>query len=48
MRYGEQKINNAWYCFDTITGARVTGFYNLSGRIVYYGQMERCAMENRR
>ena len=37
MLYGEQKINNAWYCFDTITGARVTGFYNLSGRIVYYG-----------
>ena len=37
MRYGEQKINNAWYCFDTITGARVTGFYNLSGKIYYYG-----------
>ena len=37
MQYGEQKINNAWYCFDTITGARVTGFYNLSGKIYYYG-----------
>ena len=37
MLYGEQKINNAWYCFDTITGARVTGFYNLSGKIYYYG-----------
>ena len=37
MQYGEQKINNAWYYFDTITGARITGFYNLPGKTVYYG-----------
>ncbi|NUN87389.1 N-acetylmuramoyl-L-alanine amidase, partial [Coprococcus comes] len=37
MQYGEQKINNAWYYFDTITGARTTGFYKLPGKTVYYG-----------
>ena len=37
MQYGEQKINNTWYYFDTITGKMATGFCNLPGKTVYYG-----------
>lgn len=37
MQYGEQKISDAWYYFDTITGKMATGFYNLPGKTVYYG-----------
>ena len=37
MRYGEQRINNAWYYFDKISGAMQTGLVNLGNKIVYYG-----------
>ena len=46
MVYGERKINGHWYLFDSVTGARKTGFqhinqgnktvfYNASGQMLY-------------
>ena len=37
MRYGEQRISNAWYYFDKVSGAMRTGFVNLGNKTVYYG-----------
>ena len=37
MRYGEQRINGAWYYFKPGTGAMQTGFVNLGPKTVYYG-----------
>ena len=37
MCYGEQRINGKWYYFDTTTGKMATGWYNLPGKKVYYG-----------
>ncbi len=37
MEYGEQKINDAWYYFDMITGKMATGFCELPEKWVYYG-----------
>jgi arabinogalactan endo-1,4-beta-galactosidase len=44
MVYGEQKINNQWYYFNTLNGAMVRGFFSFPGfgKSVYYnnnGQM---------
>ena len=37
MQYGEQKINNNWYYFNTWSGEVARGWYTLpDGRVVYY------------
>ncbi len=33
---GEKNINGKWYCFDSNSGAMITGWYNLPGKKVYY------------
>ncbi|WGN90037.1 glycosyl hydrolase 53 family protein [Ligilactobacillus faecis] len=45
MQYGQQKINNNWYNFDTFDGAMKTGFVKIpeQNKTVYYapnGQMQ--------
>ena len=36
MLYGEQLINGKWYCFNSGTGAMITGWYDLPEKRVYY------------
>ena len=37
MQYGEQKLNNNWYYFNTWSGEVARGWYTLpDGRVVYY------------
>ncbi|MGE9967965.1 peptidoglycan DD-metalloendopeptidase family protein [Limosilactobacillus mucosae] len=37
MQYGEQKLNNNWYYFNTWSGEAARGWYTLpDGRVVYY------------
>jgi len=37
MRYGQQKIDGKFYCFDSQSGAMITGWHDLPGKRVYYG-----------
>ena len=37
MRYGQQKIDGKFYCFDTQSGAMITGWHDLPEKRVYYG-----------